>query len=68
MLYRESVLILNYYTILFEENEDHLGKARQPDGLLNDLGGLMLYSVTMKHLMHCPRLLVVRAEVSSTLR
>lgn len=44
--------MLNYYTIqsvetfLFVENEDHLGKVRQPDGLLNNLGGLMLYSVT----------------------
>jgi hypothetical protein len=39
--------MLNHqYTVLFLENEDHLGKARQPGGLLNSLGGLTLYLVT----------------------
>jgi hypothetical protein len=34
--------MLNSSSILLVQNEDRLGKARQPEGFLNRLGGLML--------------------------
>jgi hypothetical protein len=48
--------MLNYYTILFVENEDPLGKARQPGHFAEYLRRPNAVLGNMKHFMHTQEL------------